>query len=323
MDMNAYLSMFIDESNDHLQSLNENLLKLESDPEDISIVQVIFRSAHTLKGMSATMGFEDLASLTHEMENVLDLVRNNKLKMDSFIFDTLFKGLDALETMVQDIINGGTGKADVSAIVTSLQAIVKSDYKPGQAPHAAAPVVGGIAQGGVVLDEFQTSVLLQSIESGHSVFHVVVTVREDCMLRAVRAYMVFDFLERNGEVVKSHPSVQDIEQEKFDRTFTVFTISSISEEELRKGIESVSEIELAVITPLDRETLTELCAHANISSQPASAASLAAPLPTETIISKSTNNECSSRCSIRRRWGCFKNDSCRYRKARCADELVQ
>ena len=110
--------------------------------------------------------------------------------------------------------------------------------------------------------------------------------------------MVFDFLERNGEVVKSHPSVQDIEQEKFDCTFTVFTISSISEEELRKGIESVSEIELAVITPLDRETLTQLCAHANISSQPASAASLAAPLPTEALFSKSTNNECSSRCSM-------------------------
>lgn len=280
MDMNAYLSMFIDESNDHLQSLNENLLKLESDPEDISIVQVIFRSAHTLKGMSATMGFEDLASLTHEMENVLDLVRNNKLKMDSFIFDTLFKGLDALETMVQDIINGGTGKADVSSIVTSLQAIVKSDYKPGQAPDAAAPAVGSVAQDGVTLDEFQTSVLLQSIEAGHSVFHVVVTVREDCMLRAVRAYMVFDFLERNGEVVKSHPSVQDIEQEKFDRTFTVFTISSVSEEELRKGIESVSEIELAVITPLDRESLAQL-AQANTGSIPASAASLSAPLPAE------------------------------------------
>src|SRR5690606_7108291 len=92
MDMNAYLSMFIDESNDHLQALNDNLMRLESSPEDISIVQDIFRSAHTLKGMSATMGFEDLASLTHEMENVLDLVRNDKLKMDSFIFDTLFQG---------------------------------------------------------------------------------------------------------------------------------------------------------------------------------------------------------------------------------------
>lgn len=125
MDMNQYLSMFIDESNDHLQSLNENMLQLEGNPEDLGIVQVIFRSAHTLKGMAATMGFEDLASLTHKMENVLDLVRNEKLKMQDFIFDTMFKSLDALETMVQDITEGGQGKADVSAIVASISRQLK------------------------------------------------------------------------------------------------------------------------------------------------------------------------------------------------------
>lgn len=123
MDMNAYLSMFIDESNDHLQALNENLLRLENSPDDLTIVQDIFRSAHTLKGMSATMGFEDLAHLTHEMENVLDLVRNGKLSMDSFIFDTLFKGLDALESMVKDIVGGGTGKLDVTELVGQLKKI--------------------------------------------------------------------------------------------------------------------------------------------------------------------------------------------------------
>ncbi|WP_036641007.1 Hpt domain-containing protein, partial [Paenibacillus durus] len=127
MDMNQYLSMFIDESNDHLQSLNENMMGLEANPDDLSIVQVIFRSAHTLKGMAATMGFEDLASLTHQMENVLDLVRNGKLVMQDFIFDTLFKSLDALEAMVQDITGGGEGKADVSSIVASLQAIVRGE----------------------------------------------------------------------------------------------------------------------------------------------------------------------------------------------------
>ncbi|SDW27164.1 chemotaxis protein CheA [Paenibacillus sp. CF384] len=271
MDMNAYLSMFIDESNDHLQSLNENLLKLESAPEDISIVQIIFRSAHTLKGMSATMGFEDLASLTHEMENVLDLVRNNKLKMDTFIFDTLFKSLDALESMVQDIIGGGTGKADVSSIVASLQTIVKADYKSEQSTSASA-AAGGSSGDGAILDEFQSSILLQSIDAGHSVYHVVVTVREDCVLKAARAYMVFDFLERSGEIVKSTPSVQEIEQEKFDRSFTVFTIASISEEELRKGIESVSEVEGAAITQLDRESLQQLCGAAS-QSAPVAAAS--------------------------------------------------
>lgn len=258
MDMNAYLSMFIDESNDHLQSLNENLLRLESEPEDLTIVQSIFRSAHTLKGMSATMGFEDLASLTHEMENVLDLVRNSKLKMDSFIFDTLFKGLDALEAMVQDIVGGGTGKADVTTIVASLQAIVKGDYKTAAAAAPAAIAAGNVSaprSGSPLLDEFQTSILLQSIESGHSAYHIAVSINEDCVLKAARAYMVFDLLERAGEIVKSDPTVQDLEQEKFDRSFVVFTISKLSQEELHKQIVAISEIESADITVLDEESL--------------------------------------------------------------------
>ncbi|MFX3632936.1 MAG: chemotaxis protein CheW [Candidatus Pristimantibacillus sp.] len=268
MDMNAYLSMFIDESNDHLQSLNENLLRLESEPEDLTIVQSIFRSAHTLKGMSATMGYEDLASLTHEMENVLDLVRNSKLKMDSFIFDTLFKGLDALEAMVQDIVNGGTGKADVTAIVASLQAIFKGDYKTSSAPAPVSTITDSSTvsstaavsneTGVMLLDEFQTSVLMQSIESGHLAYHIQVSLSESCVLKAARSYMVFDLLEKSGEIVKSVPSVQDLEQEKFDRSFTVFTISRLAAEELQKQINSISEIETVSVTLLDQESLNLL-----------------------------------------------------------------
>ncbi|NIK75603.1 two-component system chemotaxis sensor kinase CheA [Paenibacillus castaneae] len=262
MDMNAYLSMFIDESNDHLQSLNENLLRLESEPEELSIVQSIFRSAHTLKGMSATMGYEDLASLTHEMENVLDLVRNSKLQMDSFIFDTLFKGLDALEAMVQDIVGGGTGKADVTTIISSLQIILKSDYAAdnvSKAPAAAkVPAASSSASGEMLLDEFQSSILLQSIEGGHSVYHVQISIRESCLLKAVRAYMVFDLLERNGEIIKSNPSAQDIEQDKFDFSFSVFTICRLTQDELRDQLTNISEIESAVVTLLDAESVAVL-----------------------------------------------------------------
>lgn len=260
MDMNAYLSMFIDESNDHLQSLNENLLKLESAPDDLSIVQVIFRSAHTLKGMSATMGFEDLAHLTHEMENVLDLVRNDKLRMDGFIFDTLFKGLDALEAMVQDVIAGGTGKADVSAIVQSLKSIVSGEYKSNSEAAAAAAPPAGQAHAGAAeeLDQFQMSVLQQSMGSGHHVYNIKVTVKEDCILKAARAYMVFNILEQSGEVVKSVPSVQDIEQEKFERSFTVYLITQWAADELKRQIENVSEIESAELVELDADSLTSL-----------------------------------------------------------------
>lgn len=255
MELSQYLSMFIDESKEHLQSLNENLLSLESNPQDISIVHNIFRSAHTLKGMSATMGFEDIASLTHEMENVLDLVRNSKIEMNPFIFDCIFKSLDSLESMVEDIIQGGTGKADVTPIVASLRSIVTGEYKT-----ASATVVQAVKEPakGIEVDEFQFSILQQSIDAGFLVFYIEVNVNDNCVLKAARAYMVFDALERMGEIVKATPSVQEIEQEKFDRSFSLYFISQVDHVTLEKEILSVSEIESAVIITVDSESLVEL-----------------------------------------------------------------
>ncbi|MFC5472036.1 chemotaxis protein CheW [Cohnella suwonensis] len=259
MEMNQYMSIFIDESNDHLQSLNENMLRLEQQPEDIGIVQVIFRSAHTLKGMSATMGFEDLAALTHDMENVLDLVRNGKLQMNGHIFDTLFKCLDALEAMVQDIVGGGTGKGDVEELVQRLKGIVKGDVGgTSQGTGTAAPASKPALSASLTLDQYQLSVLSQSVESGHKAFYIEVKVREDCLLKAARAYMVFDVLERNGEVVKAFPSVQEIEQEQFDRSFSVYYITKADETSLSDQVSRVSEIESATFTSVDRDSLSEL-----------------------------------------------------------------
>lgn len=276
MDMNQYLSMFIDESNDHLQSLNESMMGLEANPEDLSIVQVIFRSAHTLKGMAATMGFEDLASLTHQMENVLDLVRNNKLRMQDFIFDTLFKSIDALESMVEDITGGGAGKADVSAIVASLQAIVRGEIPSadGAAAEVTAAAAGNASGAQVFLDEFQYSVLEQSLQAGHQVLYVDVAIRKDCQLKAVRAYMVFDLLERSGEVVKSFPSVQDIEQEKFDYGFSLYYITQKDASEIQKMILNLSEIEAVTAVALDQESLRQM-------GQDSVAATAEAPAPVQ------------------------------------------
>jgi two-component system chemotaxis sensor kinase CheA len=278
MEMNQYLSMFIDESKEHLQALNDNMLKLEASPEDIGIVQSIFRSAHTLKGMSATMGFEDLASLTHEMENVLDLVRNHKLAMNPFIFDAIFKSLDSLEAMVEDIINGGTGKADVREIIAILKSIVSGDYEKGTSGgnKPAAEAASSEAE----LDEFQYSVLMQSLEAGLGVYCLQVSVQDTCVLKAARAYMVFNYLEQNGEVVKSNPSVEDIEKEKFDKTFTVYFISETDKEELEKQVGNISEIESVDVEKLDADGLKRKMQKAQVataSSEAGAAQQEAAP----------------------------------------------
>lgn len=262
MDTNQYLSMFIDESREHLQAMNDNMLALENAPDDISIVQNMFRSAHTLKGMSATMGYEDIASLTHEMENVLDAVRNGKLSMQEFIFDCIFKSLDALEAMVGDIVEGGTGKSDVRQIVADLKSIVEGNYNAAAktASASAAPAVNSERKEEErlfvsSLDEYQSSIALQSIESGLNVYQIDVTIRKDCVLKAVRAYMVFTALEPKGDLLRSEPSVEDIEQDKFDFSFRVFFVSSSSKEEIEEVITGVSEIEDVQLAPMTVEAL--------------------------------------------------------------------
>ncbi|MFY0542769.1 chemotaxis protein CheA [Brevibacillus sp. H7] len=262
MDMNQYLDMFIEESKEHLQAINSNLLLLESDPENIQIVNEIFRSAHTLKGMAATMGFEDMASITHEAENVLDLIRNNKLKINSDIMDVIFQSVDLIESMVLNIMEGGDGSADVSAPVKKLRAIVSGDFRsvsPAKTQSSVGKAEPSEASKRVHnLDEYAMTVMKQSKEAGNSLFWIKVTLNEDCLLKAARSYMVFDQLESLGEVVKSTPSVEDIENERFDQSFEVVYITLQPPEQIRKAIENISEIQSVEIEPIVlKETATD------------------------------------------------------------------
>ena len=103
MDVSQYLEIFIDETKEHLQSLNEQLLILEKEPENEGTINEIFRAAHTLKGMSGTMGYKRMQNLTHNMENIFSEIRNGKMSVTATIVDLLFKGLDALENYLSNI----------------------------------------------------------------------------------------------------------------------------------------------------------------------------------------------------------------------------
>lgn len=255
MDMNQYLSMFIDESKEHLQTMNDSMLALEQTPDDISIVQTMFRSAHTLKGMSATMGFEDIASLTHEMENVLDLVRNGQLAMNEHIVETMFRCLDLLESMVGDIVAGGTGSLDVQGTVAELKAILGGPPVQDKASAAAGGTgpAAGSARG--LLDEYQSHVVLQSLESGFRAYRIDVTIQRECVMKSVRAYMVFEALGAFGEVIQSEPSAEDIEADRFDYSFTVVLLTSSAPGDIEAAVKNISEIEKATVAPIGEAEL--------------------------------------------------------------------
>ena len=242
MELNQYLEVFIEESKEHLQACNEQLLELEKNPQDLSIINEIFRSAHTLKGMSATMGYEDLASLTHQMENVLDAIRNNRLTTTPEILDVIFMAVDHLEDMVQSISAGGDGKKDVTETVEKLKLIEKGEPLSVSANQEVAAATALEANHQSNYDEFELTVLKQSKEQGFGVYEIGIALREDCLLKAARVYMVFEVLEKIGEVIKSNPSVEQLEEEQFDHEFSVTFVSKEDPEDIKGKIMKVSEV---------------------------------------------------------------------------------
>lgn len=247
METNQYLEVFIDESKEHLQSINDQLLHLEKNPQDLSIVNEIFRSAHTLKGMSATMGYQDLSNLTHKMENVLDAVRNEKVTVDEGILDVVFDSVDDLEAMVIDISEGGSGERNVERVVELLKNIENGSGGSAVASVAVAPQQAETVPT-LSIDEYTKAALEQSSELGKNNYQIEVALREDCLLKAARVYMVFEILEQAGDVIKSSPSVEALENEEFETTFHVLLVTEDAAEDIESKIKKVSEIKNVHVT---------------------------------------------------------------------------
>lgn len=250
MDTNQYLEVFIDESTEHLQSCNENLLALEQNPHDLSIVNEIFRNAHTLKGMSATMGFEDLADLTHKMENVLDGIRNEKIEVSPEILDVVFESIDHLEAMIGDISEGGDGKRNVSETVEKLKRIENGELIDGS--NAKAVVEDSsedrlVSATALTYDDFERTIIEQSNEQGFGTYEIVITLRDDCLLKAARVFMVFEVLEKCGDVIKSVPAVEQLEAEQFDTDFSIAFVTKEAIETVEEAIKKVSEVKEVVV----------------------------------------------------------------------------
>ena len=263
MDVSQYLGIFLDETNEHLQNLSDQLMILENEPENEDTINEIFRAAHSLKGMAGTMGYKRMQNLTHDMENVFSEVRNGKIKVDGHMVDILFQALDALEEYRENISeNQDEGTNDNEPIIKELQAILNGEAGGGAAPakeKEAAPEAAAEAEksteeaapaaseGGkwhdILLHEPEQHVISEAIKNNSKVYGFTVYIQETCILKAARAFLVFKALEELGEVIISEPSVQDIEDEKFDFDFSLYFVTDSPIDKVKEAILSVSEIE--------------------------------------------------------------------------------
>ncbi|MCM1082557.1 MAG: chemotaxis protein CheA [Clostridium sp.] len=271
MDLSQYLEIFIDETKEHLQTLNDQVLILEAEPENIDTVNEIFRAAHSLKGMAGTMGFKRMQRLTHDMENVFSEIRNGKLNVNADMVDIVFKCLDAIEGYLTNIIESADeGTEDNEELIGLLNDALadssdaapapekKKEAEPEKASDAPAADEDKCKFRSVPIADFEKNAMLEAKEKGMHVYAVTVYIQESCLLKAARAFLVFKGVEEKGEVIKSHPSAQDIEDEKFEQDFSMFIVSEKSLDEIKKTIENVSEIQEAVIEEYEiPDTVTE------------------------------------------------------------------
>jgi len=269
MDVSQYLEIFIDETREHLQSLNEQILVLERDPENVDTVNEIFRAAHSLKGMAGTMGYKRMQRLTHDMENVFSEIRNGKMKASPKLVDVLFKGLDALEQYLDVIVNSGDeGTEDNEDIIKTLNEILNEGLGGGApaaqdaAPTAAATATAAeketVADSGVKpikLAEHEQSAVAKALSEKLNAYAMTVYIQESCILKAARAFLVFKALEDLGTVIHSEPSVQDIEDERFEFDFSVVLLTDKDAETAKKKVENVSEIKTVCIEPISADAV--------------------------------------------------------------------
>lgn len=260
MDVSQYLEIFIDETKEHLQSLNVQLLVLETEPDNADTINEIFRAAHSLKGMAGTMGYKRMQRMTHDMENVFTEIRNGNMSVTADLVDVLFKGLDALEAYLSNIQQSSDeGTEDYEEIITQLNNILNAGLGKTQSkesvPETTPVVNSGVAVQSepmkvnqVVISDYEKRAINKALEIGMNAFEVIVSIQEYCILKAARAFLVFKALENLGEVIKSQPEVQDIEDEKFDLDFTVILLTKANAEKVKSIITSISEIKDAVVT---------------------------------------------------------------------------
>ena len=266
MDTSQYLDIFLDETKEHLQNLNTQIMDLEQTPDNMDTINEIFRAAHSLKGMAGTMGYKRMQTLTHDMENVFSEVRNGTFKVQPDMIDVLFRCLDALEEYLANIQqtteegtndnaelieilnnimkNGGEVKADTASAA-------KTDDKPAeQSSVETAPTAASNNDREkwkeMKINDTEKMLIDKAHKENLNVYGISVYVEEACVLKAARAFLVFKALEKLGEIIVSSPSVQDIEDEKFELSFSLIFISPNTKEEVIAAIKSVSEIEEAL-----------------------------------------------------------------------------
>ncbi|APH20266.1 chemotaxis protein CheA [Clostridium botulinum] len=254
MDTSQYMSMFLEESMDNLQTLNDSLLQLEQEPDDIDKLNEIFRVAHTIKGMAATMGFNEMSELTHKMEDVLSNFREGDLKVTQNVVTVLFKCLDTLEQMVNNISEEVDEKVPIDHIIEELEKAANGDISSQENEKKAVETIEENKSEGnstIPLNEYDLNVIKQAEDRGFNAYEIKIILSENTLLKSARAFLIFKNLEEYGEIIKSLPIAEDIENENFDFEIDLIYLTTKGKEEIYDILANISEVDNVMVDNVD------------------------------------------------------------------------
>ncbi|MBN4067867.1 chemotaxis protein CheA, partial [Alkaliphilus transvaalensis] len=255
MDMSQYLDIFIEESKEHLQNMNQILLQLENDHANTGMINEIFRVAHTIKGMAGTMGYTHTAHLTHEMENALQLVRSGEIEINSEIIDVLFQCFDKLEKYVEAVeSNGNEGNEDSEELIELIKKII---LKKDTEKNVQESSDFSKNQTKLKVDSHVENAVKRAWEKEYNAYLISVELSTKCMLKAARAYIVINELESIAEIIYSSPSIEDIEDEKFDLEFQFIVGTKADDKVIKSKLKNIMEIETVLVDDLRENNILE------------------------------------------------------------------
>lgn len=250
------IGVFIDELEEKIQVINDGLLMLERDEENSDIIQEIFRAAHTIKGSSGIMGYQNMANLTHEMENLFDKIRHGEIHVTSAMVNVLFEALDTLKALKEEVTGGGPA-VDTSAVVARIKGFVEGGSTAGQNPTINAAPVQNVSveaehsnRRWLEIREVEENVIREAEYRGFQCYKVAVDIDRDCQMKNVRAFLVFETLQQVGEIIKSEPAAEEIQDGKYDVGFQVVLITREESGSIKNLLITISEVTEAEVQPV-------------------------------------------------------------------------
>jgi two-component system chemotaxis sensor kinase CheA len=253
------LKVFMEEAEEHIQLLDEDLIKLENEGNNPELLQEIFRAAHTLKGSSAMLGHERMAEVTHAMESLLDKLRQKKITVNTRIIDALLFGLDALKVLKNEINSQRESDIDIASIVRQLNE--SAEARASDAVNAPAPVRQDTVkkQGKLItLNKSAEKKIDEAVKKGQCAFIVRVSINPKTEWMAVRSLQICNDLTNMGDLIASNPTMSDIEQEKVSAEFTAVVCCLRKSDEIESTLKLIADIEKVVTAPYGTESAAQL-----------------------------------------------------------------